>query len=390
MKKLIVKNSEINVLKELDKIGFDSAYINNARDKYEGKAYKVFNLKPYEANILKQLCLSLGFDCAVSRDTVKCSCEYTDGLIFATHSQLKKLIEKLKFQPFRLNKLADELNNALLGQKSVLNIRNYKFDWTRQYIAGILNLTPNSFSDGGMYNSESAALKHTVQMINDGADIIDIGGESTRPNAQAVSVSEEINRVIPIIKLIRDEGIDIPISVDTRNYETAKAAVENGADIINDVSGFNYDEKLFYYVCENNIPSVVMHSDKVPANSENFTESDIVEQIYFYLYNKISKMNECGLDIANIIVDVGIGFGKSQEANFEILNRINEFTSLNVPMLIGISRKSFIQKEFNISPSEADEATALYSSMLKAVDIHRVHNVKLAKKYINYSSKLFF
>ena len=261
------------MLLELESIKFDSSYLNVAVNKYSGNAYKIFNLMAHEANILKQLCLSLGFDCAVSRDTVMCKCEYTDAIIFATDSQLLKLKKKLLIQPFRLKQLS-----------SLFDIQ--KIEYKKPKIMGILNVTPDSFSDGGKYNSVEKAVEHAIQLVNDGADILDIGGESTRPNAEVISVEEELNRVIPVIKAIRNSGIEIPISVDTRNYLTGKAAIEAGANIINDVSGLDYDKNLFDYVVSNDIPVVIMHSDNVPAVSTDFS-SNVVEEVYMALNKKI-------------------------------------------------------------------------------------------------------
>lgn len=382
MDKIYVKNANKDILKELNEIGFDSSYINVAVNKYCGKVYKIFNLKPYEANILKQLCLSLGFDCAVSRETIMCKCETTNAIIFATNAQISCLIKKLYQQPFKLKELANELNMLNSSLIEALVVRDFVFDWSKPYVMGIVNATPDSFSDGGTYEP----ITQAINLINDGADIIDIGGESTRPDAKEVSVDEEIRRVIPVIKEIRNQGYNIPISVDTRNYLTAKSAIEAGADIINDVSGLDYDLNLYNFVVKNNIPTVVMHSDKVPAVSDDFSSSDIVEDVYLSLKNKIEKLVEAGMSKNNIIIDVGIGFGKSKNSNFELLKRLNEFTSLKQAILLGISRKSFIRNEFEISCNEADVPTALYSSMLNCVNIHRVHNVKLTKKYLNYAS----
>ena len=381
---IFVKKANIDIQKELKSISFDESYLNVATNKYSGILYKIFNLKPHEANILKQLCLSLGFDCAVSRETIMCKCETTDALIFATKAQINKLIKKLNQQPFRLKELA----NCLKEQKelilSPLKIRNNILDWSHPYVMGIVNVTPDSFSDGGEYNPN----EQVVKLIEDGADIIDIGGESTKPNAEPITIDEEISRVIPVINYIREQGFNIPISVDTRNYMTAKLAIEAGADIINDVSGLDYDSKLFDYVVKNNIPTIVMHSDKIPANSSDFTSGDIVEEVYFSLKNKIDKLVQAGMDRKNIIIDVGIGFGKSKESCFELLKRLDEFTSLNQPILLGISRKSFIRNEFDLAITKADYPTALYSAMLPCVNIHRVHSVYMTKKYLEFASKI--
>lgn len=374
MNEIYIKKASYDIKNELQSIGFDSSYIDVAKNKYSGQIYKIFNLKPYEANILKQLCLSLGFDCAVSRETIMCNCEYTNALIFATESQLNKLKKKLLIQPFRLKQLANIIPD---NKKTFINPQ----------IMGIVNVTPDSFSDGGLYNSLEKSFEQVKKLISDGADIIDIGGESTRPDAKSIDVEEEINRVIPLINEIRKNGLNIPISVDTRNYKTAKLAMEAGANIINDVTGLDYDSNLFDYVTNNNIPVIIMHSNKVPADGVDFS-TNVVDDVYLYLNNKINLLVNAGLSKNNIIVDVGIGFGKSKESCYELLRRIDEFNSLGVKILLGISRKSFIRKEFDIDFEEADIVSALYSSMLKSVNIHRVHNVALTKKYLSYASLL--
>ena len=383
MNEIIIKKANNNIEEELNLIQFDSSYLSAAKDKYKGECYKLFNLKPHEANILKQSCLSLGFDCAVSRNTIMCKCEYTDALIFASKSQIKKLMTKLQKQPFRLKQIANELNNIIKNELKPLTINNKTFDWSKPYIMGIVNATPDSFSDGNNKNTDEL-FNYVLKLIEDGADIIDIGGESTKPNSSKISVEEEINRVIPLIEKIRKENIDIPISIDTRNYLTAKKAIEAGANIINDVS-FLKDENLKNYINENNIPLILTHSNSIPAENKDYTDKNIIEQIYFELKEKLSE-----LTTEHIIIDLGIGFGKSKETNFVILKRIEEFKTLNKPILCGISRKSFITNEFNISTNEADTPTALYSSVLsfKGVQIHRVHNVKQTKEFLDFTNKL--
>lgn len=382
MNKIFIKKANINTEEELNSIQFDSSYLSIAKDKYKGEGYKLFNLKPHEANILKQCCLSLGFDCAVSRNTIMCNCEYTDAIIFATKSQLKKLINKLQTQPFRLKQIANEFNHIISTKFKPLVINNKTFDWTKPYIMGIVNATPDSFSDGNNKNTKEL-FQHVLKLVKDGADIIDIGGESTKPNATKITIEEEINRVIPLIKEIRNNNIDIPISIDTRNYLTAKTAIAAGANIINDVS-FLSNEDLKNYVNENNIPLILTHSNNIPAENQDYTDKNIIEQIYFELKEKLEE-----LTTEHIIIDLGIGFGKSKETNFEILKRIEEFKTLKRPILCGISRKSFITNEFNISTNEADIPTALYSSILslKGVQIHRVHNVKQTKEFLDFSNK---
>lgn len=384
MENLILKLSNQDIEKELHAINFDESYISVAKNKYKGCSYKLFGLKPHEANILKQLCLSLGFDCAVDKNTVTCKCEYTNAIIFASIAQLKKLSKKLKIQPFRLKKVSKLIEELLSDTIEPMVLSDRIFDWKKPYIMGIVNVTPDSFSDGGLYFNIEKAYKHVNELIEQGADIIDIGGESTRPNAIPVPTEEEIKRTIPLIEKIRKNNIKIPISIDTRNYATAKAAIEAGANIINDVSMLN-DNNLLNYVNELNLPIIIMHSNKVPAISNDFTINDPIEEIYFSLHEKIKMIRH-----KNSIIDVGIGFGKSENTNFELLKRTEEFKTLKRPVLAGISRKSFMQNAFNLSCEETDIPTALYTAILalKGVNIHRVHNVKLAKEFLTYSNLL--
>ena len=388
----IIKKANHDIIKELASIGFDSNYSGVAADKYECISIKIFKLKAPEANILKQLCLSLGFDCAVNRDTITCKCEYTDCLISASKSQLNKLIKKLAVQPFRLKTLGKNISDIIKDNSEQLEIRNSIFGSNQSYIMGILNVTPDSFSDGGQFLNIEQAIRKVSELITDGADIIDIGGESTRPSAEPVSQEEEIKRILPVLKEIRKINPDIPISVDTRNYLTAKTAIENGADIINDVTGLSYDSQLSDYICSNNIPVIIMHSDKIPGETPlEDKEYDVIEEIYKSLHEKIEYLTSKGLKKHNIIIDPGIGFGKSINENFEIIKRIDEFKTLNCKILVGISRKSFIKNSFKLSElEELDDATAVYDSYLmsKGVNFIRVHNVKNNSKQAEYLSKL--
>lgn len=391
-KNIIIKKADKDINKELASISFEACYTANAELKYKNKCIKVFNLKSVEANILKQLCLSLGFDAAVSRDTITCKCEFTDAIINGTEKQFQMLVKKLHLQPFRLKTLAKLITDEF-SQENDLIIRNIKINTKSKLIMGILNVTPDSFSDGGKYFDSNKAIEHACNLIKDGADIIDIGGESTRPKAQTITPEEEQKRIIPVIKALRELNKNILLSIDTRNFETAKAAIEAGADIINDVSGLDYDKKLMEYICNNNIPIIIMHSDKVPAKSSTETkdsENDIVEEIYINLYNKIKLLESKGIERKNIIIDPGFGFGKSPRDSFEILKRIDEFSSLNVPILIGISRKSFIFKTFDIKDEELDFATLIYDAFLvaKNANIIRVHEVKKHKNMLNYLQKV--
>lgn len=259
-------------------------------------------------------------------------------------------------------------------------------------IMGIVNVTPDSFSDGGDYYSTDKALKHSIQLIDDGADIIDIGGESTRPGALEVSIEDEVNRVVPLVKEIRKNELynNIEISIDTTKYEVAKQSLEAGANYINDISGLNFDARLAELSGEYKVPIIVMHMQGVPRTMQaNPYYENAVEDVYNYLAEKIKQAGDLGA--YKIIADIGIGFGKSVEHNWELLKHHKRFEDLGVELLLGISRKSFINKAFDIEiPKDRDLETVLIHSILlrDKIEYIRVHNVAYHKRLKDIYLKL--
>lgn len=249
--------------------------------------------------------------------------------------------------------------------------RNFKIG-ERTYIMGILNITPDSFSDGGKFNSKDSALKQIKKLIEDGADIIDVGGESTRPNHVPVSEEEEINRVVPIIKLIK-ENFDIPISIDTYKGKVAEKAIEAGADLINDVWGFKKDPYISLVAAKYKVPCCLMHN-----RFDNGYSKDLIESIKEDLIESIEIAISAGLDKDKIILDPGIGFVKSYEENLETMNRLEELMELGYPMLLGTSRKSMIGVALDLPVEERLEGTIATTAIgiLKGCDFVRVHDVK--------------
>jgi dihydropteroate synthase len=245
-------------------------------------------------------------------------------------------------------------------------------------IMGIINATPDSFSDGGSNLKPEDALKNVEEMIIEGADIIDIGGESSRPNSLPVSLNEEIDRVVPIIKAVKKEFPQIPISIDTTKFEVAKIAINEGATIINDISGLQFEPRFAELAAANNVGLVIMHIQGNPKTMQvNPVYQDVVEEVYSFLDEKIKLAQSFG--VKKIWADVGIGFGKNYSHNIDLLKNLDKFHNLQTPLLLGISRKSFIGKMLGIeNPVERDLATTLIHSLLlsKGVDILRVHNVK--------------
>ena len=307
MQEFIIKELITNDMEsELNKIGFDITYQKEASEKYRYKTCKIFDLSLPQANILKQTALSLGCDCAVHKDVLTSQIDKTNVILGGSISQLKKICEKLNQQPFSMAILA----------KSILNfLEEKRTNFTK--IVGILNVTPDSFSNDGIYNSPQFARDRIFQMIDEGADMIDIGAESTRPNSIDTPAEVQIERLKPILKNLPN----IPISVDTRNSIVARFALDNGVQIINDVSGMQYDSKIIDVIAEFNAGIVLQHSTNKTSDRPFY--KDIVEDVYLNLLNKAKIAKEKGIN--GVILDIGIGFGKSKENNFEVLNRIEEF-----------------------------------------------------------------
>ena len=250
-------------------------------------------------------------------------------------------------------------------------------------IMGILNVTPDSFFDGGQNFDEETIIRKVNSMEYNGAKIIDIGGYSTRPGATEISEKEELKRVLPIVKLIRSNFSDLIISVDTFRSSIAEKCVEAGADIINDISGGTLDPKMFDSIAKLKIPYVLMHIKGSPQNmQENPTYVDAVKEVHQYFKEKIDNLNAKG--IHNIILDPGFGFGKTIEHNYELLKNLDQFKSFKLPILVGVSRKSMINKVLNITPEEALNGTSILNTLAltKGVNILRVHDVKEANECI--------
>ena len=246
-------------------------------------------------------------------------------------------------------------------------------------IMGIVNVTPDSFSDGGDNFSLDSAFNRVVELVNSGADIIDIGGESTRPGAEDVTIREEIIRVIPLIKKIKSIYPNLQISIDTTKAEVALEAVISGVDIINDISGLTFSPEIADIAAKFNKSIVIMHIKGNPRTmQDNPTYNNCTIEVFNFLKDRIDFAKSRG--VKNIIADVGIGFGKSFDHNLELLRNHKEFTKLEVPLLLGISRKRFIGSLLGIdNPKDRDIATALIHSLMlsKNIDIIRVHNVQL-------------
>ena len=276
-----------------------------------------------------------------------------------------------------------------------MNIRNFN-DWLlsiekQSLIMGILNVTPDSFSDGGKYLEKNNAINHALAMIDNGADIIDVGGESTRPFSDPVSLDEEISRVIPVIEGIRKES-DVCISIDTTKSEVATAALNSGASLINDVSAMEVDPLMIDVALKFDCPIIIMHMKGTPKNmQDNPQYESLISDIKDYLQERVDFIVSKGVNSKKIVIDPGIGFGKTVENNFEIINNLNHFTKMGFPVMLGASRKSFIGISLDLPEEDRLEGSlaANIIGLQNGAKIFRVHDVAETNKAFVIANKIF-
>ena len=369
---LLKELSNTDLEKELENIGFDKTYTNKAKDKFQYKNLKIYNLSPAQANIIKQTAISVGADCGTHREVITGKVEVSNCILGGSLSELRKVADKLQYQPFGLK---------FLGQKMAYLCSSSETSKTK--IMGILNVTQNSFSDGGKYYNFDDSIKHLLELIDDGADIIDIGAESTKPYSQPVSAEEQLDKLIPILEYIKANNITVPISIDTRSAKVAQMCIELGANIINDVSGFDYDAEMVNVLAANpEVKVILQHSQGNPENmQDNPYYENLMDEIYFNLKDKVDLAISHGIKKENIIIDPGIGFGKTKEHNLEIIRRWKELKTIGCPVLIGLSRKRLLDMQ-NSEKEQKDVYSLALDSILmnENIDYIRVHNVKIHKK----------
>ncbi len=274
----------------------------------------------------------------------------------------------------------------------IVSCKGFTLDFSKKtYIMGVLNVTPDSFSDGGLYFNKETAVHHALKLVNDGADIIDIGGESSRPGSNPVPLDEELKRTIPVISALSGK-IKIPISIDTYKADVARHALDAGASIVNDISGLRFDPDMASVVAANNVPVIIMHIKGTPDNMQiNPSYKALIPEILDYLRGSIKISNEHGISAESIIIDPGIGFGKTLEHNLEIINNLKEFLLLGRPVAIGVSRKAFIGKILgDVPPSERLEGTAaaVAISVYNGANIVRVHDVAEMSKVVKIADAI--
>lgn len=384
--RVVTIDSLFQAKEELKKIGVDSYGIRLMTPKALSFAVKLEKVRPQAANILKQEALSLGAEAATSRGVIDLKRKRSDVLLLGTEKQYRLLVGKLKRQPFGLAEIAEELKNLLTNfKRKRWEIKSGKYILRlggKTLIMGILNVTPDSFANGGRYNSIDSALLQAARMAEEGADIIDIGGESTRPGTRPVSLKEEMKRTIPVIKKLA-KRINLPISIDTYKSRVAREALDSGASLVNDISALRMDKGMAGVVSRYKAPLILMHMQGRPSNMQkNPQYGDVIGEIISFLRERMELAKEKGVDEERIIIDPGIGFGKKAKHNLEIFDRLSEFRSLGRPILVGPSRKSVIGNVLNLPVEERLEGTAaaVAASILNGADIIRVHDVREMKR----------
>ena len=279
-------------------------------------------------------------------------------------------------------------NNAFYSKKT-LNVRGRLVDLTEPRIMGILNVTPDSFFDGGKFRDETAILAQVKKMYDEGATFIDVGGASSRPGAAEISEAEELSRVIPVVKAIVKNFPDLIVSIDTVRASVAKKAIEDGAGMVNDISAGERDPGILGIVAEAQVPYIMMHMRGTPQTMTQLTNyENLVKDIADYFHKKISTLYTLG--IKDIVIDPGFGFAKSVQQNFELLQKLDYFRALGLPLLAGLSRKSMVWRTLEITPEDALNGTTVLNTvaLIKGASILRVHDVREARHCIKLISKL--
>ena len=348
---------------------------------------RVEGISPLVANVLKQEMRSAGGDMATDERGVESSVEEIDVILMGSHTQVGKLIVKLSDHP-QLLLLSRSLQETLdhLGRSDfTIRCRKQTFRLSeRTHIMGVLNITPDSFSDGGLFLEKDKAVAQGLRMADEGADFIDVGGESTRPGSKPLELQEELRRVLPVIESLARE-VDVPISIDTYKSEVAQRAIDAGAQIVNDISGLNFNHHLASVVARADLPLVVMHIRGTPENMQQNVQYDsLFSEILLSLKESIRRAESAGLDPGQVVIDPGIGFGKNLNDNLLILNNLYEFRVLGRPILVGPSRKSFIGRILGTTVQDRLEGTlaAVAVAALHGAHIVRVHDVLQAKRAV--------
>lgn len=389
--RVLCLNTDLEIIAEMAKVNAEDAGIRHMLPKARHYLVKLEHVRRPIVHILKETFLSNGGDAVVSRDVITAAIEHCDVILTGTRKHFQRALLALREQGFGCDALAGEVEAAIRHFDGAPNVPRADacadarlgamFDaiGRRTLVMGILNVTPDSFSDAGKYAGASEAIDHAFDMAANGADIIDVGGQSTRPGSDEVSLSEEMDRVVAVVQELAG-NLDIPISVDTYRAEVAEAALDAGALMVNDISAATFDPEMPALLARRRCPAVLMHILGTPKDMQTSPEyGDLMGEIAGWLRERLKALADAGVDSKTLIIDPGIGFGKTPEHNLEILRRLAELKSIGRPILVGTSRKSTIGKVLGgLPPEERLEGTAatVALSIAHGADIVRVHDVK--------------
>ena len=382
--RIILLESIEDARREMERLGVDPPGIKIMAPKAIHRLIRLERVPVAAAQIIKEEMLSLGGEAARNKWAVSQRIPTTDMLLMGTLRHYRRLINKLRIQPFGLPLLAKDLARLLQVEEGTPAAGPWEKLGLplgqRTLVMGILNLTPDSFSGDGLAGLGTSGIAERARsMFEDGADILDVGGESTRPGSDPVAAEEEVGRVAPAVGAIRREVPGIPISVDTYKASVARAALDAGADIVNDISGLTFDAEMAPLVAERGAPVIIMHIKGTPQDMQRDpTYSDVVGEIVSYFRERLEQAREAGIAEEAIALDPGIGFGKTTEHNLTILRRLGELRSAGRPLVVGTSRKSFIGNVLGLPVEDRLEGTAATVALAVAqgADIVRVHDVK--------------
>jgi len=381
--RIILIRSPEDAAREMRKVGVSEGGIRAMAGKAQTVVIKIAEVNIPTAHILKQQMLSIGGDAAVAKDVLTHEVDSTDVLLMGTSTQMASLVQKLSYQPFDLpslgRSLATLLDSFAPRPRTILRARNHSLDLGRRvHIMGILNVTPDSFSDGGAYMRPSEAVEHALAMIDEGADIIDVGGQSSRPGAKPIPVDEELKRAVPVVDRLRDVWKG-PISIDTCRALVAEEALKAGAAMVNDITAFREDPPIGQVVARFDAACVLMHMRGTPDTmQENPEYGDLMGEIALFLRSAVETARGAGIDDDQIVVDPGIGFGKATEHNLAILRHLPELAVLGKPIMVGPSRKSFIGRVLDLPVDDRLEGTlaAAAYAVAQGARLLRVHEVR--------------
>lgn len=368
---------------EMERIGAHPEGIRIMAPKAVFRPLKIYDLSPYQANVLKQEMLSIGGEAATAAGCIDCSVSRSDVILLGTLAHYERLFDKLNRQPPSFHLLAEKILRIAHGF-NVHDTLQWKLpDHTimlgeKTLIMGIVNITPDSFSNGGKYLGVDAAVDHALRLSEEGADIIDLGGESSRPGSDSVSEDEEKRRILPVLEKLKNK-LSIPISIDTYKSEVARSAIERGAEIVNDITALQGDPAMAPLCAETEAGIILMHMKGTPRTMQEHPEyKDVVREVSEFFGERIKAAESPGIKRESIVLDPGIGFGKLLKHNLALLQNLSLFRDLyERPVLVGISRKRFIG-ELTGSPVEKrlpGTLAATVISVLGGASIVRVHDV---------------